>query len=188
MQVRRFLHVAPYPDPYLFLTESPISFLDQPATRSQSHLHMGPGLVSACQALRPPPSQAPRSIIVLRSPSAMITTTVPWSPRPLSVCFFFTCQQRRRQPNRVWQSGVLLVLVGWSLTLKKSRCQRRTTSSPISPTKLSFASHRVGTFYIIILFLFCFVSCCPPPADVISFLTFLSCPLESPLSSTPLWP
>lgn len=89
MQVRRFLHVAPYPDPYLFLTESPISFLDQPATRSQSHLHMGPGLVSACQALRPPPSQAPRSIIVLRSPSAMITTTVPWSPRPLSVCFFF---------------------------------------------------------------------------------------------------
>lgn len=102
--------------------------------------------------------------------------------------FFFTCQQRRRQPNRVWQGGVLLVLVGWSLTLKKSRCQRRTTSSPISPTKLSFASHRVGTFYIIILFLFCFVSCCPPPADVISFLTFLSCPLESPLSSTPFWP
>lgn len=29
---------------------------------------------------------------------------------------------------------------------------------PISPTKLPFASHCVGTFYIIILFLFYFVS------------------------------
>lgn len=160
MQELHSLHVPPYPDPYPSLTESPISdSTSQPPARSLTC--MRPGLVLP---VKQPPSPPPKSILV----------SVPVRHHHLSASVVVS------QPNQVWWWWAPFV-EGWSLTLKKSRCQRRTTSSPSAlPSCPRLALRRHFLYNHSFFVLFCF--CCPASADVISFLTFLT------PSYHPLWP
>lgn len=167
-----------------------------------SHLLLFPHQVTSQPATRP--SQSSLHGARLPSPLAL----VPQQPQvdhhyPLVfaflISFLVTCQQqqqqqhrRKRQPNQVWWvwCGVLFVLVGWSLTLKKSRCQRHTTSSPSALPSSSRLALRRQFLYIFILFLFCFVSSCPPPAGRVIYHPLppplLQCSL--PAACTPTHP
>lgn len=117
MQVLHSLHVSPYPDPYPSLTESPISPpTSQPPARSLTC--MRPGF-----CLPPLPADAR-----LR----------PVRHGPLFPCFLSLSLVSAAVVSRIrFGGGGRLCVEGWSLTLKKSRCQRRTTCVPISPTKLA---------------------------------------------------
>lgn len=137
MQVLHSLHVPPYPDPYPSLTESPISPpTSQPPARSLTC--MRPGFLPATPSSRSSsPSRPPR-------------TTLPWFPLSL------TCQRRRRQPDQVWWWRSALC-GGVESDVEEISMPTSHNLRPHQPYQAGLASHRVGTFYIIILFLFWFL-------------------------------
>lgn len=115
MRVLHSLHVPPYPDPYRSLTESPISSpTSQPPARSLTCMR-------SAFACHPPPYKS----ILVSVPSATDHCTI----FPFFSLVSAVVVSLIRSGGGGGGGGGLYV-VGWSLTLKKSRCQRRTTSSP----------------------------------------------------------
>lgn len=136
MQVLHSLHVPPYPDPYPSLTESPIS---------------------------PPTSQPPARSLTCMRPGFCLPP-LPADPRlrpvrhgPLFPGFLsLTCQRRRRQPDQVWWWRSALC-GGVESDVEEISMPTSHNLRPHQPYQAGLASHRVGTFYIIILFLFWFL-------------------------------